>query len=235
MLLEVKNIHSYYESAHVLHGVSLEIDQGEVVCLLGRNGAGKSTIFKSIAGTVTVKAGLILFKGNELVGLPPYRISRLGVGYVPEERRIFNDLTLEENLLVGIKSHSKEKRPYWTLERFYGLYPEIEKLSHQRAGHLSGGEQQVLTIGRTLMGNPALIMVDEPTEGLAPLLVERIFLMLKEIKDSGASILLVDNSISEAIDLASRIYVISKGEVVFEGTSEEFAADEEVKSKYIEV
>jgi len=235
MLLEVKDINSYYGTAHILHGVSLEIRQGEIVCLFGRNGVGKSTILKSIAGLVAVKSGSIIFKSKELMGLPPYRITRLGMGYVPEERRIFPTLTVEENLLVGVKSRLKTLRPLWTIDHFYQLFPEIKERSHQKGGHLSGGEQQILTIGRTLMGNPDLVMVDEPTEGLAPLLVERIFQLLREINGSGVSVLLVDNLISEAVNLAKRVYVISKGEVVFQGSSDKFIEGGEIISRYLEV
>jgi branched-chain amino acid transport system ATP-binding protein len=235
MLLQIKDINSYYGNAHVLHGISLEVDEGEVTCLLGRNGVGKSTILKSIAGVVDVKSGSIDYKGRELVGLAPYRITRLGLGYVPEERRIFSSLTVEENLIVGLKSQNKNGKDFWTIDKFYDLYPEIKKLSQQKGGHLSGGEQQILTIGRTLMGNPDLIMVDEPTEGLAPLLIERIFQMLEEIKKSGTSILLVENSITGAVNLASKIYVISKGEVVFQGSSDEFIENKDIRKTYIEV
>jgi len=235
MLLKVKDINSYYGNAHVLHGVSLEVDKGEVTCLLGRNGVGKSTIMKSIAGVVDIKSGSIVYKDKEIVGSPPFRITRLGIGYVPEERRIFSSLTVEENLIVGLKSQNKNGKDFWTIDKFYDMYPEIKKLSQQKGGHLSGGEQQILTIGRTLMGNPDLIMVDEPTEGLAPLLLERIFQMLEEIKKSGTSILLVDNSITEAVKLATKVYVISKGEVVFQGSSDEFTENKDIRQRYIEV
>ena len=235
MLLEVKNINGYYGRAHVLHGISLEVAQGELVCVFGRNGVGKSTTLKSIAGLVAVKSGHIIFKGSELLGLPPYRITRLGMGYVPEERRIFTNLTVDENLRAGIKLYEKARENSWTKDRFYQLFPEIKERSHHRGAHLSGGEQQILTIGRTLMGNPDLIMVDEPTEGLAPLLVERIFQLLKEIKESGVSILLVDNLIYETVNLATRVYVISKGEIVFQGSPDKFMENEDVINKYLEV
>jgi branched-chain amino acid transport system ATP-binding protein len=234
-MLEVKGIDSFYGRAQVLHRLSLTIQPKEVVGLLGRNGVGKSTTLKSIAGTVTVRSGSIQFEGRELLGLPAYSISRMGVGYVPEERRIFSTLSVEENLLVGVKPAAKGRKSHWTVERFYEMYPEIKKLALQMGGHLSGGEQQILTIGRTLMGNPTLIMVDEPTEGLAPLLKERIFDMLEEIKQSGASILLVDNSIPYLMKLADRLYVISKGEIVFEGTPEEFQDNEAIRRDYLEV
>jgi len=235
MLLEVKNIHSYYRRAHILHGISMEVDQGEIVCLLGRNGVGKTTTLKSIAGLVPPKSGSILFKRQEMAGQPPYRITRLGMGYVPEERRIFAPLTVQENLLVGIKVPQREEKDPWTIDRIYQLYPEIRERANQKGGTLSGGEQQILTIARTLMGNPDLILVDEPSEGLAPLLVERVFQMLREIQKSGTSILLVDNAFSEVLGLAKRVYVISKGEVVFQGSAENLMATEDVKNKYITV
>lgn len=218
-----------------MHGIGLEVNQGELVCIFGRNGVGKSTTLKSIAGLVAVESGSIIFKGNELLGLPPYRITRLGMGYVPEERRIFSNLTVEENLLVGIRPCEKTREDPWTIDRFYQLFPEIKERSHQKGVHLSGGEQQILTIGRTLMGNPDLIMVDEPTEGLAPLLVGRIFQLLKDIKESGVSILLVDNLIFEAVNLATRVYVVCKGEIVFQGSTDKFKENEEIINKYLEV
>jgi len=234
-MLNVSEIDSFYGWAHVLHRLNLTVKPKEVVGLLGRNGVGKSTTLKSIAGTVTVRSGSIKFNGRELLGLPAHRISKMGVGYVPEERRIFSTLTVEENLLVGVKQPAEGQKSYWTIDRFYEMYPEVKKLALQMGGHLSGGEQQILTIGRTLMGNPNLIMIDEPTEGLAPLIKERIFAMLEEVKQSGASILLVDNSIRHVMKLADRLYVISKGEIVFEGTPEEFQGNDAVRRDYLEV
>lgn len=234
MLLEVKDIQSYYGKAHVLHGVNLGVNEGEVVSLLGRNGVGKSTVLKSIAGLVVPKAGSIFFQRKEITRLPPYRITKMGMGYVPEERRIFAPLTVVENLLVGIKPPRPGKES-WTIDRVFQLFPEIKERSSQKGRHLSGGEQQILTIARTLMGNPELIMIDEPSEGLAPLLVERVFQILREIQRSGTAILLVDNALSEVLSLSKRVYVISKGEVVFHGFSPELITNEDVKSKYITV
>jgi branched-chain amino acid transport system ATP-binding protein len=235
MLLNINNIDGFYGPAQVLHRLNLIVETGEVVCLLGRNGVGKSTTLKSIAGIIKVRSGSIQFKGKELLSLPPYRIARLGIGYVPEERRVFSNLTVHENLLVGVKEPASGKEGYWTIDRFYDMYPEIKKLFGTLGGHLSGGEQQLLTIGRTLLGNPDLVMIDEPTEGLAPLLKDRIFAMLNAIKASGTSILLVDNSINHVMNLANRVYVISKGEIVFEGSTDQFLREDEVRRQYLEV
>jgi branched-chain amino acid transport system ATP-binding protein len=234
VLLEVDEIHTFFGKSHVLQGVSLEMEKGEIVTLLGRNGVGKSTTLKSIVGLITPQKGSIRFKGEEVLGLRTYKISRLGIGYVPEERRIFPNLTVRQNLLIGIKRNQQVDQP-WTFERIYSCFPQLEKRDHQKGRNLSGGEQQMLTIARTLMGNPELLLVDEPTEGLAPLLVEMVIQILREIHDKGCPILIVEHAIDVALSLAGRAYIMSKGKIVFKGTREQFCADEEIRKNYLEV
>lgn len=233
MILEVDEIHTFYGKSQVLQGVSLEIEKGEIVTLVGRNGVGKSTTLKSIAGLVAPRRGSIRFKGSDIAGMRSYEICRLGVGYVPEERRIFPQLTVRQNILIGMKPRQKVDQP-WTVEKIYGCFPQLEKRDRQKGGNLSGGEQQMLTIGRTLAGNPELLLVDEPTEGLSPLLVEMVSQILGQIHEGGCSILLVEHAIDVALGLAKRAYVMSKGKIVFGGTSQELSVNEEVKKKYLE-
>lgn len=235
MLLELKELHTYYEESHILQGVSLNVDYGEIVCLLGRNGVGKSTTLKSIIGLVKSRSGQILFKGEDITGLPPYAISKLGVGFVPEERRIFPTLTVRENLLMGIKPGQKDKRDGWTIEKVYVYFPGLQARDKQKGGHLSGGEQQMLTIARTLMGNPEVLLIDEPTEGLAPLIVETVKQVIQDIHRQGIPILLVEQNMRVALRLAGRIYVISKGKIVFQGTDQELKEAHEIREKYLEV
>lgn len=234
MLLDIKGTNTYYGKSHILHGVSMEVDKGEIVTLLGRNGVGKSTMLKSIMGLVTPRNGSIRFKGRDLVGMKPHKICHLGVGYVPEDRRIFPKLTVRQNLQVGLKPKQKVQNP-WTVERIYEFFPQLRDRDSLKGGNLSGGEQQMLTIGRTMMGNPEIILVDEPTEGLAPLLVEMVEKILRSAKEEGISILLVEHAMDVALGLADRTYVMSKGEIVFHGTSEELRADQEVRKKYLEI
>ena len=236
MLLEMSNIHSYYDKSHILHGVNIAIDEGEIVCLLGRNGVGKSTTLKSIIGLITPKPGSIQFRNKELVGLRPYQICRLGVGYVPEERRIFPTLTVRENLVMGIKPNQKNvTQGDWTIDKVYGFFSALKSRDKQKGGHLSGGEQQMLTIGRTLMGNPQVLLVDEPTEGLAPLIVDMVVEILQGIHNVGIPILLVEQAMDVAQDLAGRVYVMSKGEIVFQGPIKELLENHEIRQKYLEV
>jgi branched-chain amino acid transport system ATP-binding protein len=236
-MIEVKGIHSYYGKGHILHGVSLELKEGELVCLLGRNGVGKSTTLKSIMGIVRPTEGSILFAGQELVGRQPYEIARLGVGYVPEDRRIFRSLTVHENLLIGIKGGRNEGggEEAWTIDRVYEHFPKLKDRRGNKGVHLSGGEQQMLTVARTLMGNPRLILVDEPTEGLSPLLVKDVLEMLSTVRKSGVTILMVEQNFKAAIKVADRFYVMSKGQVVFEGDMAALMAAEEVRRNYLEV
>jgi branched-chain amino acid transport system ATP-binding protein len=233
VLLAVEDLHAHYGKSHILHGVTLEVDAGEIVCLLGRNGVGKSTTLKSVMGLVAPSRGNVSFKGAPIAGLPPYRIARLGLGYVPEERRIFPTITVRENLLMGIKGGARNGG--WTPERVYEFFPRLEERAHQRAGTLSGGEQQMLTMGRTLMGNPELLLVDEPTEGLAPMIVEQVERILGAIHKSGTPILLVEQSMETALALAQRVYVMSKGQIVFSGSVRELQASESVRKQYLEV
>jgi branched-chain amino acid transport system ATP-binding protein len=238
VLLAVEELHAHYGKSHILHGVSLQIDAGEIVCLLGRNGVGKSTTLKSIMGLVRPSRGRVLFKGTAIEGLPPYRVARLGLGYVPEERRIFPTITVRENLLMGIKgsrARNGARENGWTLERVYEFFPRLKERERQRAGTLSGGEQQMLTMGRTLMGNPDLLLVDEPTEGLAPMIVEQVDRILHAIHTSGTPVLLVEQSMETALALAERVYVMSKGQIVFQGSVRELQESDTVRKQYLEV
>jgi branched-chain amino acid transport system ATP-binding protein len=233
----VKDIHSYYGKSHILHGVSLELKQGELVCLLGRNGVGKSTTLKSIMGIVRPTQGSIRFDGKELVGSQPYQIARLGVGYVPEDRRIFKSLTVHENLLMGTQKakNSGAAERVWTIDKIYEIFPNLRERRSNKGSHLSGGEQQMLTVARTLMGNPKLILVDEPTEGLAPLIVKDVLEMLAAVRKSGVTVLMVEQNFKAAIKVADRFYIMAKGQMVFEGGMAALLAAEDVRKNYLEV
>jgi branched-chain amino acid transport system ATP-binding protein len=237
MILTLKGVNTFYEKSHILQDVSMEVDEGEVVGLLGRNGVGKSTTLKSISGVVPPRSGSIRFRENDINGMKPHQITRLGIGYVPEERRIFANLTVRQNLLLGIKSGQQENmdKGGWNIERAYELFPLLKKRDGHKGGNLSGGEQQMLTIVRTLMGNPELLLLDEPTEGLAPMLVEAVSNVIQEIHQAGISILLVEQGFEVILDLTSRTYVMSKGKIVFEGTSQELEHNHEVRERYLEV
>ena len=236
-MIEVKDIHSYYGKSHILHGVSLELKQGELVCLLGRNGVGKSTTLKSIMGIVRPTQGSIRFDGKELVGSQPYQIARLGVGYVPEDRRIFKSLTVHENLLMGTQKakNSGAAERVWTIDKIYEIFPNLRERRSNKGSHLSGGEQQMLTVARTLMGNPKLILVDEPTEGLAPLIVKDVLEMLSAVRKSGVTVLMVEQNFKAAIKVADRFYIMAKGQMVFEGGMAALLAAEDVRKNYLEV
>src|SRR5262249_25756104 len=236
-VLKVSALHAHYAKSHILHGVDLTVEAGEIVCLLGRNGVGKSTTLKSLMGLVKPSAGSITFKGHDITGLPAHRVARLGLGYVPEERRIFPTISVKENLLIGIKigQRAPARNNGWTLERVYEFFPRLHERENQRAGTLSGGEQQMLTTARTLMGNPELLLVDESTEGLAPMIVEQVERILVEIHRGGTPILLVEQAIETALGLAHRVYVMSKGQIVFTGTAAELQAHERVRKQYLEV
>jgi branched-chain amino acid transport system ATP-binding protein len=235
MFLEVKDLNTFYERSHILQGVSLGIGRGEIVSLLGRNGVGKTTTLKSIIGWVKPRSGEVLFKGQNVAGMPPHIISKLGVGYVPEDRRIFPTLTLRENLIMGIKPGQKGNGNGWTIEKVYKYFPALQARDKQKGGHLSGGEQQMLTIARTLMGNPEVLLIDEPTEGLAPKIVETVEQVIQDIHQHNIPILLVEQNMRVALRLAERIYVISKGKIVFQGTGQELKEANEVRQKYLEV
>jgi branched-chain amino acid transport system ATP-binding protein len=237
MLLDVDEIHSYYEKSHILHGVSLKLKKGELICLLGRNGVGKSTTLKSVMGIVQPREGSIVFDGQDLIGKEPYQISRMGIGFVPEDRRIFKSLTANENLLMGIKREKNEasSKQDWTIEKVYEAFPQLKERKDSKGAHLSGGEQQMLTVARTLMGNPQLMLIDEPTEGLAPTIVKDVLNMLSAIRESGVAILMVEQNFKASIKIADRFYIMSKGQIVFEGDGSALQAAEEVRSQYLEV
>lgn len=236
-MLEVHEVHSYYGKSHILHGVSLRLSEGELVCLLGRNGVGKSTTLKSIMGLVKAKQGSIRFKERELTGRQPFEIARLGVGYVPEDRRIFRSLTVHENLSIGIKGSQNGRRQGhgWTIEKIYDFFPLLRNRQNNKGGHLSGGEQQMLTVARTLIGNPELILVDEPTEGLAPLIVKDVLEMLAAVRKFGVTILMVEQNFKGAVKISNRFYVMGKGKIVFMGSVEELMAAEDIRRNYLEV
>jgi branched-chain amino acid transport system ATP-binding protein len=229
-MLDVKNIHTYYGQSHILFDISLTVAKGEVVGLLGRNGAGKSTTMKSIMGLTPPKLGAISFNGEEITGTKPYLLFRKGIGYVPDDRRVFADLSVDDNLEIV---HSRTSQ--WNKDRVYGLFPALQEIRTRRSGHLSGGEQQMLTIARALMGSPELLLLDEPTEGLAPLIVKDLEEQILRLKDAGISILLSEQNIRSALKMISRAYVIDNGGIRFEGTVAELEANEEIKKKYLMV
>jgi branched-chain amino acid transport system ATP-binding protein len=231
--LELRSVHTHYETSHILFDVSLEVNQGESVCLLGRNGAGKTTTLKSIMSLASASAGSIRFNGVELAGLAPYEIARLGIGYVPDERLIFPDLTVRENLEIAIKPGAAGAPAQWTVERIYELFPVLQPLGPRLGGYLSGGEQQMLTIGRTLMGNPSLLLLDEPVEGVAPVVVQELTRQIRALKTMGLTILFAEQNMHFATEISDRAYVIEKGRIRFHGTMQELAANEEVKQKYL--
>jgi len=235
MLLEVKDLNTYYGESHVLQGISLTLDQGEIVALLGRNGMGKSTTLKSVMGLVKPRSGEVIFRGKDIAGYLPYKVARAGIGYVPEERRIFASLSVLENLSMGIKAEKSGKDNGWSLDRIFEHFPLLKKRSSSKGSHLSGGEQQMLAIGRTLMGNPELLMVDEPTEGLSPLLVKEVRDMVADINKVGVSILLVEHNLKVATSLADRMYLMGKAHIGFTGNVQDLEAQPEIREKYLEV
>ena len=231
--LELSGVHTHYATSHILFDVSLEVNQGESVCLLGRNGAGKTTTLKSIMSLAQASAGNIRFNGTDLVGRAPYEIARLGVGYVPDERLIFPDLTVRENLEIAIKKGAAGAPAQWTVERIYELFPVLAPLDAHLGGYLSGGEQQMLTIGRTLMGNPSLLLLDEPVEGVAPVVVQELTRQIRRLKTMGLTILFAEQNMHFATQISDRAYVIEKGHIRYQGTMGELVANEEVKAKYL--
>jgi branched-chain amino acid transport system ATP-binding protein len=228
-VLEVDGIHTYYGESHVLHGVSLRVAPGEAVALLGRNGAGKTTAIRSIVGFTPPRAGRVLFEGQAIERWPAYRIARRGLALVPQGRRIFAPLSVRENLLLGARSEG------WTLERVFGLFPRLRERQAQLGGTLSGGEQQMLAIARALLTNGRLLLLDEPSEGLAPLIVREIGAILTALKAERLSLLLVEQNYHLALRVADRVYVMNKGQIVYEGTPAGLEADEEVKRRYLGV
>ena len=237
MQLVVKNMNTYYGAIHALQDISLTIEEGEIVALLGRNGMGKSTTLKSIMGITRPRYGSILFDGNELAGLPPYKIAQAGIGYVPEDRQVFGNLTIEENLIMG-QMGTKNKTgygPMWTLERIFKHFPFMAKKRLLKAKFLSGGEQQMLSIARALMGNPSLLLIDEPSEGLSPIIVNEVRDILAEINREGVSVLLVEHNYKVAAYLAKRVYLMGKAIIGYENSVEHLEAHPEIRSQFLEV
>ena len=231
-MLHVADIHAYYGQSHVLQGVSLDVGRGEVVSLLGRNGSGKTTTLLTIMGYLSPAPGSITYDGVQIGGLPPYRISRMGLGFVPQERGIFPSLTVLENLTVAAR---RGQRGEWTLERVLGLFPRLRERAANRGSQLSGGEQQMLSIGRALLLNPSLLILDEPSEGLAPLIVQEIIAILHEVRAGGLPILIVEQNIRAAFAVADRHYILSKGAVCFTGTTEELRNNEAMLHQHLGV
>ncbi|MCI0548043.1 MAG: ABC transporter ATP-binding protein [Candidatus Rokubacteria bacterium] len=228
-MLSVEEIHTYYGESHVLHGVSIHVAPGEAVALLGRNGAGKTTVIRSIVGFTPPRAGRIVLAGEPIQGWPPYRIARGGIALVPQGRRIFSPLSVRENLLLGARPSG------WTLERVLDLFPRLRERADQPGGTLSGGEQQMLAIGRALLTNGRLLLLDEPSEGLAPIVVREVGRILGRLRDARLSILLVEQNYHLALAVADRVYVMSKGQIVYEGTPAHLEASEDVKRRYLGV
>ena len=231
-MLTVKDLHAYYGKSHILQGVDLHVDEGEIVSLLGRNGVGRSTTIKAIIGDVPPQ-GSIMFKGEEIAGLKAHEIAHRGIGYVPENRDIFPGLTVRQNLLLGMKSTKRQGR--WSMDNMFEMFPLLAERADTSGAVISGGEQQMLTICRTLMGDPDLIMIDEPTEGLAPMLVKQIAEMLPEIAKRGVSVLLVEQKLTIAMEISRRVYVMGHGRIVFEGTPEELRRNDRIRKEWLEV
>jgi branched-chain amino acid transport system ATP-binding protein len=231
-MLDVRDLHAYYGKSHILHGVHLSVREGEIVSLLGRNGVGRSTTIKAVMGQV-LKTGSVRFRGEQIGGLKAYMVARRGLGYVPENREIFPSLTVRQNLLLGMKNRGQKGR--WSMDDMFALFPVLRERADAPAGVMSGGEQQMLTLCRTLMGDPALVMIDEPTEGLAPMIVEQVARLFDEMKSRGVSILLVEQKLTIALRISQRVYVMGHGQIVFEGTPEDLRANESVRREWLEV
>jgi len=231
-MLKLHNVHAYYGKSHVLHGVNFEVRAGEIVALLGRNGSGRSTTVKTIMGQIDA-TGSIAWRGQEILGRKAFQIAQAGIGYVPENRDVFPKLTVHQNLMLGCKSATQRGR--WGFDDMYQLFPRLKERQHNEAGVLSGGEQQMLTLCRTLMGDPELIMIDEPTEGLAPKLVELVAEYLRELKRRGISVLLVEQKLTIALEVADRVALMGHGQIVFDGTPAELRANASVRKEWLEV
>ena len=231
-LLEARELHTAYGLSRVLFGVSLEVAAGECVCLLGRNGVGKSTTMRSIMGLTPPAGGRVVWKGTDITGWPPYRVAQAGIGFVPEDRRIFADLTVWENLDVATRRRDGHGSP-WTVERVFDLFPKLRELAGRQGGHLSGGEQQMLTIARTLMGNPELLLLDEPSEGLAPLVVDHLREQIARLKGEGLTILLAEQNTEFSLALADRVYVLEKGSIRFCGPATRLREDEALRHQLL--
>jgi branched-chain amino acid transport system ATP-binding protein len=231
-MLEVRDLHAYYGKSHILQGVDFHVHEGEIVSLLGRNGVGRSTTIKAIMGDVD-RTGSVKFKGRQLIGLKPHQVARCGLGYVPENRDIFPNLTVRENLILGMKSTKETGR--WRMEDMFELFPRLRERAETPGGVLSGGEQQMLTVCRTLMGDPDLMMIDEPTEGLAPKMVELVSELLQRIAARGVSILLVEQKLTIALKISKRLYVMGHGRIVFEGTADDLTGNDAIRKEWLEV
>jgi len=231
-MLSASRLNTYYGQAHILTDVSLEVAPGEVVLLLGRNGAGKSTTLKALIGLVPFAGGEVMFRGERIDGLSPYQIAQRGLGYVPEDRRIFTDLSVSENLEVGRQAERKGF-PTWTVKQLYRLFPNLAELSSRPASQMSGGEQQMLTIARTLMGNPACMLLDEPSEGLAPVIVDAMAAVIREMKYQGLAVLLSEQNLPFASDVADRVYILEKGSIRFSGAISELESNDAMRSAYL--
>jgi branched-chain amino acid transport system ATP-binding protein len=231
--LELRGVNTYYGSSHILFGVELEVTEGQVVCLLGRNGAGKTTTMRTIMGLTGASSGSITFNGHQLVGSAPYEIARLGVGFVPDDRLIFPDLTVRENLEIAARRGPGADKFDWTVDKVYDLFPVLRHLDGQLGGYLSGGEQQMLTVGRTLMGNPLLLLLDEPVEGVAPIVVQELGEKIQHLKGLGLTILMAEQNLHFATRISDYAYVIEKGRVRFHGTMAELESNENVKRQYL--
>ena len=232
MKLSIEGLNSHYGPAHILFDIALEVSDGEVVALLGRNGAGKSTTFRSIVGLVEQRTGRIVFEGKDVTGEPTYAIVRAGLGYVPEERRIFTDLTVEENLEVG-RQPARPNTPHWTRDKLFTLFPNLGGMRDRQGGRMSGGEQQMLTIARTLMGNPSLVLLDEPSEGLSPKIVEQMVDAILTMKKEGVSILVSEQNLHFARLISDRAYIIERGRICFSGTMSELEARPDVRDAHL--
>ena len=234
-LLELQHVETYYGDSHILFDLSLDVNRGEVVCLLGRNGAGKTTTIRSIMGLAPPRSGVIRFRDTDVNGLPPYRIARLGLGFVPEDRRVFPNLTVHENLEVARRTWGDTVKPSWTADRVFELFPILRERRHQAGGTLSGGQQQMLTIARTLMGDPEILLLDEPSEGLAPLVVETLREQLMRLKASGLTLVLAEQNVRFVSELGDRAYILEKGAVRYQGTMTQFLANDDARQAYLAV
>jgi branched-chain amino acid transport system ATP-binding protein len=231
MMLAVNEIHTFYGLSHILFGVSLRVERGEVVCLLGRNGAGKTTTMRSVIGLTPPKRGSIRFKNEEITGIQPYLLARKGIAYVPDDRRIFADLTVRENLEIAARKGGEVEG--WSMERVFDLFPALEAIASRKGGCLSGGEQKMLAIARALMGNPELLLLDEPTEGLAPVLVYALEEQIRRLKEVGLTVFLAEQNVRSALRLSDRGYIIDNGQIRYQGSVEELKGNEEVRRKYL--
>jgi branched-chain amino acid transport system ATP-binding protein len=230
-MLEVRGIHTFYGLSHILFDVSLDVEEGEIVCLLGRNGAGKTTTMKSIMGLTPPKQGRIMFKGAEITGKEPYILVRKGIGYVPDDRRIFADLTVEENLEIAMRKPTEGEG--WNKAKVYEIFPALKDIDCRKGGCLSGGEQKMLAVARALMGNPELLLLDEPTEGLAPVLVYALEEQIKRLRDVGLTVLLAEQNVRSALRLSDRGYIIDDGQIRYQGSIEELKQNDDVRKKYL--